>query len=54
VRPARTAPGALLIGLLALSGCGWISSSSPKSTTEACPSPVILRSLANTAVFGFG
>ena len=54
MRRARTAPGALLIGLLALSGCGWISSSSPKSTTEACPSPVILRPLANTAVFGSG
>jgi hypothetical protein len=52
VRLARTAPGALLIGLLALSGCGWISPSSPKSTTEACPSPVILRPLANTAAFG--
>ena len=52
MRRARTARGALLIGLLALSGCGWISSSSPKSTTEACPTPVILRPLANTAVFG--
>ena len=40
------------MGLLALSGCGWISSSSSKSTTEACPSAVILRPLANTAVFG--
>jgi len=52
VRRARTAPSAVLIGLLALSGCGWISSSSSKSTTEACPSAVILRPLANTAVFG--
>ena len=49
---ARTAAGAVLIGLLALPGCGWISSSSSKSTAEACPSAVILRSLANTAVFG--
>ena len=52
MRRARTAPSAVLIGLLALSGCGWISSSSSKSTTEACPSAVILRPLANTAVFG--
>jgi hypothetical protein len=54
VRRARTAPGALLISLLVVSGCGWMSSSSPKSTAEACPSPVILRPLANTAVFGSG
>jgi hypothetical protein len=54
VKRARTAPGALLIGLLVLSGCGWMSSSAPKSTAEACPSPVILRPLANTAVFGAG
>ena len=52
MRRARTAPSAVLIGLLALSGCGWISSSSSKSTTEACPSAVILRPLANSAVFG--
>ena len=52
MRRPRTAPSAVLIGLLALSGCGWISSSSSKSTTEACPSAVILRPLANTAVFG--
>lgn len=52
MRRTRTAPGAVLIGLLALSGCGWISSSSPNSTTEACPSAVILRPLANTVVFG--
>jgi len=51
VRRARRAPGAALLGLLALSGCSWFSSSSPK-TTEACPSAVILRPLANTAVFG--
>jgi hypothetical protein len=52
VRHARTVSGAVLIGLLALSGCSWITSSSPKSPAEACPSPVILRSLSNTAVFG--
>ena len=52
MRGARTAPSAVLIGLLALSGCGLISSSSSKSTAEACPSAVILRPLANSAVFG--
>jgi hypothetical protein len=52
VRRTRTAPGAVLICFLALSGCGWFSSSSPKSSAEACPSPVILRPLANNAVFG--
>ena len=52
MRRARTAPGALLISLLVLSGCGWISSSSSKSPAEACPSAVILRPLAQTAVFG--
>jgi hypothetical protein len=51
VRRARTAPGAVLVGLLALSGCGWLSSSSSKPTA-ACPGAVILRPLANTAVFG--
>ena len=40
----------MLIGLLTLSGCGWISPSS--KPTEACPSAVILRPLSNTAVFG--
>ena len=51
MRRARTAPSAVLIGLLALSGCGWLSSSSSKPT-EPCPSAVILRPLSNTAVFG--
>ncbi len=46
----RAAPAAALFALLALSGCSWFSSSSPPA--EACPSAVILRSLANTAVFG--
>ena len=53
VRLARAAAGAALLGLLALSGCGSFSGSSSKST-EACPSAVVLRSLANTAVFGPG
>jgi hypothetical protein len=41
----------VLIGLLALSGCGVVPSFSSKPT-EACPSAVILRPLSNTAVFG--
>jgi hypothetical protein len=51
VRFVRLAKGAALLGLLALSGCGWFSSSSSKSA-EACPSAVVLRPLSNTAVFG--
>ena len=47
----RIAPSAVLIGLLALSGCGLVPSFSSKPT-EACPGAVILRPLANTAVFG--
>jgi hypothetical protein len=41
-----------LLGLLALSGCGWFSSSSSRPAAEACPTAVILRPLSNTAVFG--
>jgi hypothetical protein len=41
----------VLLGLLALSGCGVVPSFSSKPT-EACPSAVILRPLSNTAVFG--
>jgi hypothetical protein len=51
VRRVRAAPGAALLGVLALSGCGWFSSSSSRAT-EACPSAVVLRPLSNTAVFG--
>jgi hypothetical protein len=51
VRPVRAANGAALLGLLALSGCGWFSSSSSKQA-QACPSAVVLRPLSNTAVFG--
>jgi hypothetical protein len=40
-----------LFGLLALSGCGWFSSSSSKPA-QTCPSAVVLRPLSNTAVFG--
>lgn len=47
----RAAASAVLIGLLALSGCGGLPLFSSKPT-EACPATVILRSLANTAVFG--
>ena len=52
MRRLRAAPSALLIGLLALPGCGWLPSFSTSKPTEACPSTVILRPLANTAVFG--
>jgi hypothetical protein len=48
----RVAEGAALLGLLALSGCSWFSSSSSRPIAEACPSAVILRPLSNTAVFG--
>ena len=51
MRRARTAPSAVLIGVLGLSGCGVVPSLSSKPT-EACPSAVILRPLSNTAVFG--
>jgi hypothetical protein len=50
----RAAAGAALLGLLALPGCGWFSSSSPRPAAEACPTAVILRPLSNTAVFGPG
>ncbi len=52
MRGARAAPAAALLGLVALSGCGWFSSSSSSKSTQACPSAVILRPLAQTAVFG--
>jgi hypothetical protein len=54
VTPGRAARGAALAGLVALSGCGWFSSSAPEKTTQGCPGAVILRPLANTAVFGPG
>lgn len=54
MRFTRFAEGAVLLGLLTLSGCGWFSPSSSKSAAEACPTAVILRPLANTAVFGSG
>ena len=50
----RAAAGAALLGLLALPGCGWFSSSSSRPAAEACPTAVILRPLSNTAVFGPG
>jgi hypothetical protein len=52
VKRPRAARSAVLMGLLAISGCGWLGSSSASKPTEACPSTVILRPLANTAVFG--
>ena len=52
VKRPCAARSAVLMGLLAISGCGWLGSSSASKPTEACPSTVILRPLANTAVFG--
>jgi hypothetical protein len=40
---------------VSLSGCGWFSSSSSSSSADAgpaCPTAVVLRPLAQTAVFG--
>jgi hypothetical protein len=51
VRRIRAVAGTALVGLLGLSGCGWLTSPSSK-TTAACPSAVVLRPLSNTAVFG--
>ena len=50
LRPAQGA--ALLLGILALSGCSMFSSSSASKQDEACPSAIVLRPLSNTAVFG--
>ena len=47
----RAAHGAALLGIVALSGCSWFSSSAPKQA-EGCPSAIVLRPLSNTAVFG--
>ena len=53
----------MLLGLALLSGCGWVSgwfSSSPSAPkaeerpVASCPSAVILRPLAQTALFGAG
>lgn len=49
---SAAARAAAVFGLLALSGCGWFSSSSASKPAETCPSAVILRPLANTAIFG--
>jgi len=53
VSRAQVARGAALFGLLALSGCNSLPFSTSKPT-QACPAAVILRPLANTAVFGPG
>jgi hypothetical protein len=51
----QAAPGAALLGLLALAGCGWFShESKTAAAAAACPSAIILRPLANTAVFAPG
>lgn len=46
------ARAAAVAGLLVFSGCSWFSSSSSSPPAETCPNAVILRPLANTAVFG--
>ena len=51
MRRLQAPQSAALLGLLALTGCGWFSSSSSKQS-EACPSAVVLRPLSNTAIFG--
>ena len=43
-----------LAGLAMLSGCSWFSFSSSKSAAASCANPVILRPLANTALFAPG
>jgi hypothetical protein len=48
---APSARCAALAGLVALSGCGWFASA-PEKPAQACPGAVILRPLANTAIFG--
>ena len=53
MKPGRAARGAALVGLVALSGCGLFSSAREKPA-QGCPAAVILRPLANTAVFGPG
>jgi hypothetical protein len=56
VKPKGVTAGAAFVGALALSGCSWFSSSSSSSSksVDPCPTAVILRPLANTAVFGSG
>jgi hypothetical protein len=57
VKATRGAAAAALLGALALSGCSWFSSSSSSASAKSadpCPTAVILRPLANTAVFGPG
>jgi hypothetical protein len=54
VKPGRAARGAALVGLIALSGCGLFSSAPEKPAQGGCPAAVILRPLANTAVFAPG
>ena len=52
VRLARAAAVAAFLGLVALSGCSLVSGSASKSASaDACPPAVVLRPLANTAVF---
>lgn len=58
MKRAGVLAGVAFAGALAVSGCGWFSSSSSSSSSsksaDPCPTAVILRPLANTAVFGTG
>jgi hypothetical protein len=56
VRSAPAAQCAALLGLLALSGCGWFSHApeTPERAAQACPGAVILQPLKNMAIFGPG
>jgi hypothetical protein len=53
VSRASVARGAAFIGLLVISGCSSLPFLSSKPA-QPCPTAVILRPLANTAVFGNG
>jgi hypothetical protein len=48
----QAAQAAAVAGLLALSGCSGLSSPFASKPAAPCPDAVILRPLANTAVFG--
>jgi hypothetical protein len=52
VKGARAAQGAVVVGLAVLSGCGWFSHEKEAPPAPVCPGAVILKPLANTAIFG--
>jgi hypothetical protein len=45
---------AAVLALSPLAGCGWVHSPFASAPQEACPSAIVLRPLANTAVFAPG